>query len=114
MKVYISKEQPFLWARHNDIMGAWVLGLVPSALEEIGEITNIEPPVKRTYYARGTVFATIESRIGVWELRMPFAGRCFTEHVATAEMINADWKEALGYFSADENFRFEEWDEVEL
>ena len=114
MKVYVNKEQSFLWTMSNEYMGGWELGITPAAREEIGEITYVEPPQKGRIYFKDEVFSTVESRKGVWELKMPFAARCFTEHKATAETMNRDWKEALGFFLLCEGFKREGWEEQDL
>lgn len=89
MKImWINREQKFLWCQLNGLTGGYMLGLTEDALNEIGEVTYLETPEPWKVYRKGEVFATLESRKGAWELKMPFDGRCLGESRTTVEKLN--------------------------
>ena len=110
--MWINKEQRFLWCQFNELTSGYMLGLTEDALDEIGEVTYLETPEPWKVYRKGEVFATVESRKGAWELRMPFDGKCFGESRMTAEELNKMGRKAcIAQFRIDPKaISGEEWE----
>lgn len=70
--ILCSKSHEYLLEGENCI---FTIGLTDYAVEQLGDIVFIELPEVGTHYAKGEVFATIESVKAASEIYMPVSGK---------------------------------------
>lgn len=70
--ILCSKSHEYLLEGENCI---FTVGLTDYAVEQLGDIVFIELPEVGTHYAKGEVFATVESVKAASEIYMPVSGK---------------------------------------
>lgn len=86
--ILCSKSHEYLLEGENCI---FTVGLTDYAVEQLGDIVFIELPEVGTHYAKGEVFATVESVKAASEIYMPVSGKIIEINekvVETPETLN--------------------------
>lgn len=88
-KILCSKTHEYLLEQD----GKYVIGLTDYAIEQLGDIVFLELPDVGAEFAKGEVFATIESVKAASEIYMPISGKITAINEAVVdnpELLNED------------------------